>query len=245
MEFLTHVGKATVFDHLWSRLPPFPRFSPPNKAYHFITQWQGQEMRNLLRVILGVFTASISRTTDVAPLSPRNNALAQKAILCIRYLTDFMILAQYRVHTSASMQSLNDYLIDLHKQKDVFLWFRAPKSINSAVKEASRDLRSQQRLAASNGMMSSKRRKYNEDSKIEREQLIHDLLTENAHYHFPKIHRISHFPEQIPKYGSLPQFSSEICEASHKPLKEAYHRTNHKNVLPKLLINIQRVTHLP
>jgi len=56
-----------------------------------------------------------------------------------------------------------------------------------------------------------------------------------AHYNFPKIHLISHFAGQITRYGSLPQYSTEICEASHKPLKDAYHRSNHINAMPQII----------
>ena len=41
-EFLEYVGRMTVFDHIWSRLPPFPGFTRPNKAYRSVTQWQGK-----------------------------------------------------------------------------------------------------------------------------------------------------------------------------------------------------------
>ena len=162
-------------------------------------------MRNLLRVLLGVFTASLSTTSDVTPLSPRHKARTQKAVLCVRYLTDFILIAQYKVHTPGTIQSMSDYLADFHNHKEVFLRFRASKAVKSSVREASRDLR------------------LNDEMQIEKEELVHDLLTEGAHFNFPKMHLISHFAEQIPKYGSLPQFSTEICESSHKPLKDAYH----------------------
>lgn len=47
-EFLDHVGRLTVFNHIWSRLPPFLGFTRPNKAYPSVFQWQGKEMRNVL-----------------------------------------------------------------------------------------------------------------------------------------------------------------------------------------------------
>ena len=37
------------------------------------------------------------------------------------------------------------------------------------------------------------------------------------------------------KYGSLPQYSTEICEASHKPLKDAYRTMNHINIMSQIL----------
>jgi len=41
-EFLEYVGLMTTFNHMWSRLPPFPGFTRPNKAYRSVTQWQGK-----------------------------------------------------------------------------------------------------------------------------------------------------------------------------------------------------------
>ncbi|KAF8415574.1 hypothetical protein BGX38DRAFT_1074797, partial [Terfezia claveryi] len=169
-EFLDHIGRLTVFDHIWSRLPPFPGFTRPNKAYRSVSQWQGKEMRNLLRVLLAVFAAALTS--------------CHKAILCVRYITDFILIAQYKVHTPGTIQSMKDYLEDFHKYKELFLRFRA-----------------------SNG----------------------------AHYNFPKMHLILHFADQIAEYGSLPQFSTDICEALHKPLKDGYRRSNHVNAVPQVI----------
>ena len=35
--------------------------------------------------------------------------------------------------------------------------------------------------------------------------------------------------------GSLPHFLTEICEASHKPLKETYRRSNHIDSIPQII----------
>jgi len=92
-EFLEYVGRMTIFDHIWSRLPPFPGFTRPNKAYRSVTQWQGKEMRNLLWILLGVFTAALSRTTDADPIAPRHKPLCHKAILCVRYITEYILIS--------------------------------------------------------------------------------------------------------------------------------------------------------
>ncbi|KAF8435256.1 hypothetical protein BGX38DRAFT_1072558, partial [Terfezia claveryi] len=49
---------------------------------------------------------------------------------------------------------------------------------------------------------------------------------EGSHYNFPKIHLISHYAEQIPKFGTLGQYSTEISETMHKAFKDAYRRSN-------------------
>ena len=38
MEFLTYVGRTTTFDYIRSRLPPYPGFTRPNKAYRSVSQ---------------------------------------------------------------------------------------------------------------------------------------------------------------------------------------------------------------
>ena len=122
-ELLEHVGRMTTIDHIWSRIPPFSGFTRPNKAYCSMTQWQGKVIRNLLRVLLGVFTAALTRTTNADPIAFRHKPLCHKAILCIRYITDYIRIAQYQVHTPGTIQSMKDYLEDFHKHKEVFLRF--------------------------------------------------------------------------------------------------------------------------
>jgi len=65
--------------------------------------------------------------------------------------------------------------------------------------------------------------------------MVDDVLTTGAHYNFPKMYFISHFVEQISRCGSLPQYSTEICAVLHKPLKDAYRRSNHINMMPQII----------
>jgi len=46
---------------------------------------------------------------------------------------------------------------------------------------------------------------------------------------------ISYFADQIIRYRSLLQYSTEICEASHRPLKDAYYRSNHINAVAQII----------
>jgi len=229
----------TTFDHIWSRLPPFPGFTRPKKAYRSVTQWQGKEMRNLLRVLLGVFSAALSRTTDADPIASRHKPLCHKAILCVRYITDYIFIAQYQVHTPGTIQSIKDYLEDFHKHQEVFLGFRGTKSVKNAAKQASKGLREEhQRLLVSDDLCQqtpAKQQKLQQELRLETEELVHDFLTTGVHYNFPKIHLISHFADYKTRYVPLPQYSTEICEASHKPLKDAYRRSNHINAMPQII----------
>jgi hypothetical protein len=55
---------------------------------------------------------------------------------------------------------------------------------------------------------------------------VGEILREGSHYNFPKIHLISHYAEQITKFGALGQFSTDVCEAMHKRFKDAYRCSN-------------------
>ncbi|KAF8427654.1 hypothetical protein BGX38DRAFT_1278673 [Terfezia claveryi] len=158
-------------------------------------------MRNLLRVLLAVFAAALSRTSDALALATRHKASCHKAILCVRYITDFILIAQYKVHTPGTIQLMKDYLEDIHKYKELFLRFRASKSSKAAATLASKDLRAEHlRLLASDEShpaTQTKRRKLQHELQEEAEELVHDMLTSGAHYNFPKMHLISHFADQI------------------------------------------------
>ena len=182
-------------------------------------QWQGKEMRNLLRVLLGVFTAARSQMTDANLIAFRQKSLSHKAILCIRYITDYSLITQYQVDTPGTIQSNKDNLGDFHKDKEILLRFQATMSVKNVVKQASKGLCEEyQRLLALDDLRQqtpAKRQKLHQELKLETEELVHDFLTTGAHYNFPKMHLISHHADQLMRYGSLPQYSTEICEASH------------------------------
>ncbi|KAF8415918.1 hypothetical protein EV426DRAFT_706043 [Tirmania nivea] len=141
---------------------------------------------------------------------------------------------------------MKDYLSDFHKYKDVFLRFCTTKATKNAAKQATKDLCEDQRRSLMSDAPCppplTKHQKLQEQFRTKADELVDDLLNTGAHYNFPKMHLISHFADQIAKYGSLPQYSTEICEASHKPLKDIYQRSNHVNPIPQI-IRIYTQTH--
>ncbi|KAF8418350.1 hypothetical protein EV426DRAFT_539685, partial [Tirmania nivea] len=171
--FLEHHERINAFDYVWRRLPPYPGFSVPTKAYRVVVQWSGKEMRNFARIILGTFTAALQ---------------FNKAILCVRSLTDFYLMTQYPSHTDETVSYLRQYLPDFHETKD----------------------------------------------------LVDEILKDGAHYNFPKIHLISHYAEQIPKFGALGQYSTDISEAMHKGFKDAYRRSNKVDATPQIITTYTR-----
>ena len=99
-----------------------------------------------------------------------------------------------------------------HKTKDVFLHFRADKKTKRAATAAHTSLLNEQTQESVQGLTVSEKAKARQDNTLQRRDLVDEILREGAHYNFPKIYLISHFAEQIPKFGSLPQYSKDITE---------------------------------
>ncbi|KAH8144790.1 uncharacterized protein LAJ45_11186 [Morchella importuna] len=119
--FLKKHNRLEEFDKAWASIAPYPGLAVLNKAYRATTQWQGKEMRNLGRVVLGALAAAL-RNPGVAVRGD-----FAKALKCVRGLIDFHLMAQYGSHTTSTLNYMESYLEDFHKHKDIFLEFRAYK----------------------------------------------------------------------------------------------------------------------
>ena len=243
-EFLSDIGRLVIFDDIWQSLPPYPGFTPPTKSYRQVTQWTGKEMRNLGRCILGAFAATIRRTTDNCKLSAAQTIDANKAIRAVRYLTDFHLLAQYRSHTPETIAYMETYLANFHESKYVFLKYRAGKvqsqKARAAVSEQLSANRREMSAAKEAGKSKTQLDKLSKDCRLELELLKSDILEDGSHWNFPKMHMLCHYGEQISKYGQLIQYSTEVSEVYHKPLKDAYRWSNHVNPTPQILSAYER-----
>ncbi|RPB06759.1 hypothetical protein P167DRAFT_477501, partial [Morchella conica CCBAS932] len=165
--FLKKHNRLEEFDKAWASIAPYPGLAVPNKAYRATTQWQGKEMRNLGRVVLGALGAAL-RNPGVAVRGD-----FARALKCVRGLIDFHLMAQYGSHTTSTLNYMESYLEYFHKHKDIFLEFRA------------------------------------------------------SHFNFIKLHVLTHHREHVERFGSIPQYSTDISELAHlRQIKEAYGASN-------------------
>ena len=240
--FLEHHERILAFDYVWRRLPPYPGFSVPTKAYRVVSQWSGKEMRNFGKVILGAFTAALRRTTNQARPTWAQLQEFNKAIRCERNITDFCLLTQNPSHTDQTISYLQKYLRVFHETKDVFLRFRAGKKSKQAAAEAHKNLLKEQQTqkASLHTLPASEKAKLRQENTLERQELVDEILREGAHYNFPKIQLISHYAQQIPKFGALSQYSTEISETMHKGFKEAYCRSNKVDATSQIVTTYTR-----
>jgi hypothetical protein len=86
-------------------------------------------MKALGRVIVPVFAATLLN------LSASQRIPFTEALLCVKNLVYFHLMAQYRYHTEATIKSMDNYLEEFHRHKDVFCRFRASKTVSEALKK--------------------------------------------------------------------------------------------------------------
>jgi hypothetical protein len=154
------------------------------------------------------------------------------------------LYAQYKSHDDATLSYMEDILHRLHTFKDVFLLGRAGKKAKSKTNALRTELVKKGKVCeetkAETWTSSKKRREMNAwRDNISREIDISKEL--DAEFNFPKIHLMSYWAEQIPRYGALQQYSAERHEESHKTnLQDGWNASNNNlNYLPQV-ITLQR-----
>jgi len=133
---------------------------------------------------------------------------------------------------------MSQYLLDFHKYRHVFGEFRASKTDHKRAKGASNDLAVSQdwQSTISNYFQVTRTQKANVASANRQEQqaLVKEMLGQST-FNYPKLHLLTHYAQQIVRFGSMPQYSTEITEALHKTLKDAYRRSNRVDAALQIL----------
>jgi len=138
--FRTVHNRLNAFDDIWAQMPAYPGNHVPHKPYRSLSQVQGKEMRAILRVLLAVFMAALHRKTNVPQVTGGQQQEFKKAILCVRYITDFGLIARYHSHTDSIVKYMRTYLRKFYESKDVFLRYRAGKKAQRRAEDISKQL---------------------------------------------------------------------------------------------------------
>jgi len=238
--FLEHHDWINAFDHVWRRLPPYPGFVVPTKSYRMVSQWSGKEIRHFARVILGTFTVALRRTTKQPHPTGSQVQEFNTAMQCVHSITDFYLMTQYDSHTDKIVSYIQKYLREFYEMKGVFLRYRAGKGAKRAAAEAHKVLLKEQTETSVKGLTVSEKAKLPQEDALEHRNLMDEILREGAHYNFPKMHPISHYVEQIPKFSALKQYSTDISECMYKGFKETYQRSSKVNAISQMITNYTR-----
>jgi thiaminase len=225
MSCLEQHFRIDKFNQLWAMMPPYPGFAQFNKPYSQVMQWSGKEMKALGRVIVPAFAATL-----LNPLASQRIPFTE-ALLCIKNLVYFHLMAQYQYHTEATTEYMENYLEEFHRPKDVFSQFRASES----AKKVSEALKKQLTLdkqeeresdpAWNNVSAAAKSRRIYED----KTQIVSEIaqrLINKSDFNFVKMHRLNHFSDHIRQLGNLLNVSSELPEKVMMDLKQAFQQSN-------------------
>ena len=237
-DFLKKHGRQELFDEIWKSLPPYPGFFVPKKAYREVTQWQGKEMRNLGRCILGVFASSLRRPT------PTQRSPFRDAIRCVRALVDFSLMAQYQSHTEDTLGYMEQYLSEFHRYKEVFQEFRTSKKTRQEADANDEQLRlnHERELKEAGRIPAAKRRRLLDENRTERTDRREEILRNKSHFNFIKLHLLVHYCSHVRKFGNIPMYSTDVGELAHKvQIKEGYRHSNKNDASRQILQYYGRV----
>jgi hypothetical protein len=238
--FLKKYKRLQTFDAIWKSLAVYPGYSAPNKEYSRVSQWTGKEMRNLVKVILPCFAASLRRPSAV------ERPIFTQSLICVRSIVDFTLMSQYKSHTDETIQYLEQYLKAFHDHKDVFKEYRKDKSTTRKVREVTTRIRSensevlnQHRLS---GATAAKRRRIADEQRRDLDGVVADIYEEDVDFNFVKIHLLSHFGDHVRRFGNIQMYSTESGETSHKTMiKEGYRRSNKNDASHQILRTYARL----
>jgi hypothetical protein len=85
-------------------------------------QWSGKEMQALRSVVVPGFAATLSNP------SASERIPFTEALLCVKNLVYFYLMAQYHYHTEATIEYMENYQEEFHSHKDVFSQFHTSRS---------------------------------------------------------------------------------------------------------------------
>jgi hypothetical protein len=181
-------------------VPAYHDLTPKNKSYEEVSQWNGKEMQEMSRYLLGVVTQSLRGG------NPAQCPIFNRAIECTRKLLEFCMYARYKSHDDATLSYMEDTLHHFHTFKDVFLLGRAGKKAkpkaNALRTELVKKRKVDEEINAETWMPSKKRREMN----AWRDYISHEIDVSkelDADFNFPKIHLMSHWAEQVRRSGAL------------------------------------------
>jgi hypothetical protein len=150
--------------------------------------------------LLGVVTQSLGGG------SPTQHPIFNSTIACTPVLLKFDMYARHKCHDDASLSYMEDALHCVHICKDIVLLERAGKQVKAKANTWRAELVKKRKVdeerTAETWMSFTKRHEIN----AWQDYISRGIDTSkelNVHFNFPKIYLMSHWAEQIRRYGAL------------------------------------------
>ena len=139
--------------------------------------------------------ASALRNPDSFPHQDFNIALK-----CVRGLVEFSLMTQYRSHTLDTLAYMEGYLLTFHQMKDILLEGRTSRSTRTEVNRQDRELRrlmANQIAQEAHHISAAQRRPQADQNRLQRVNQRADLIQQENHFNFIKMHYLSHFASHV------------------------------------------------
>jgi hypothetical protein len=116
----TH-AQLDKYNAIWLSVPPYQDLTPNNRSYEEVSEWNGKEMKEMSRNLVGVVTQSVRGGC------PAQRPIFNRPIECTQALLELYMYAQYKSHDDATLSYMEDTWHHVHTFKDVLLLGRAGK----------------------------------------------------------------------------------------------------------------------
>jgi len=209
--FLEQHSRIDKCNQVWAMMPPYPGFARFNKPYSQVTQWRGKEMKAVGLMIVPVFAVTVLNP------SASQRIPVTEALMCVKNLGYFHLMAQYQYHTEAMIEYMENYLEEFHCHKDVFSRFRASISTKKATEALKKQLtldKQEERESDPtwNNLSATAKRRLVDEDKMQIESESAQYLVHESDFNFVKMHLLNHFSDHIRQLGNLSNISSELPE---------------------------------
>jgi hypothetical protein len=154
--------------------------------------------------------------------------------------------AGYKSHDDATLSYMEDALCHFHTFKGVFLLGRAGKKAKPNANALRVELVKKRKVDKETNAETWRPSKKLREMNAWRDYISHELDVSkelDGDCKFPKIHVMSHWVEQIRRYGALQQYSAETHEQAHQTNpKDSWNASNHNlNYLPQIITFQRRI----
>ena len=128
LRFLAKHRRLKIFHNQWVNMPAYKDFRKPRKKFLEIKQWQGNEMKSFIRILVTVFEKALYNP------APHQKAVFATALRCVSSIVDFHLMCMYPSHTESTLEWMDRYLSRFHLAKMVFIEFRINGKTTRAAK---------------------------------------------------------------------------------------------------------------
>jgi len=228
------------YNAIWLSVPAYHDLTPKTKSYEEVSQWNGMKMKEMSRYLLRVVTQSLRAG------SPAQRPTFNQAIECTRALLEFYMYARYKSHYNATLSYMEDALCHFHTIKDVYLLGRAGKKAKAKADALRTEFVKKQKVGKETNAERWTPSKEGSEMNAWRDYISLEIHVSNeldADFNFPTIQLMSHWVEQIRRYGALQQYSAKRHGQAHQTnLKDGWNASNHNlNYLPQVITSQHRI----